>query len=132
MQKIPLLMVTSRAEDVKDLLALLLETPWELTAISSLDEAAAALKAAHVPILLFDRDTNGAPWQSTMKRLIHSRRNACIVLVSSVSDQYLWDEVVQQGGFDLLTRPFRREQVLSTLMFAYAQCRTPWPKAGGK
>ncbi len=131
MQKIPLLMITSRAEDVKDLQALLLETPWELTAISSPDEAAAALKEAPVPILLFDRDTEGASWQTTMKRLIHSR-SACIVLVSNVSDQYLWNEVVQQGGFDLLTRPFRREQVLSTLMFAYAHCRAPWPKAGGK
>jgi FixJ family two-component response regulator len=66
-----------------------------------------------------------------MRRLIKTRRGACVVLLSSVADQYLWDEVVHQGGFDLLTRPFRKEQVLSTLMFAYAHCRTPWPKTVG-
>jgi FixJ family two-component response regulator len=132
MQNIPLLMVTSRAEDVEELKSLFRETPWELNDVSNVEQAVAALKAAPVPILLFDRDLDSEHWQATMKRFIHSRRGACLVLVSSVADQYLWDEVVQHGGFDLITRPFRREQVLSTLMFAYAHCRTPWPKAGAK
>jgi DNA-binding NtrC family response regulator len=128
MQQIPLLIVTSRAEDVRELKLLLSETPWELTGISHLEDADAALKGAAVPILLFDRDSSGATWQSTMKRFIKLRRGACVVLLSNVSDQYLWEEVIQHGGFDLLTRPFRKEQVLSTLVFAYAHCRTPWPK----
>jgi DNA-binding NtrC family response regulator len=128
MQKIPLLIVTSRAEDVRELKDLLHESPWELTGISRLEDADAALRAAEVPILLFDRDSPNATWQATMKRFIKLRRSACVVLLSNVSDQYLWEEVVQHGGFDLLTRPFRKEQVLSTLVFAYAHCRTPWPK----
>jgi FixJ family two-component response regulator len=128
MQKIPLLIVSSRPEDVKGLASLLEETPWDLTDASRLEDPAMALKGATVPILLFDRDTAGACWQVTMQRLVKSRRGACVVLLSNVSDQYLWDEVVQHGGFDLLARPFRREQVLSTLMFAYAHCKTPWPR----
>jgi len=131
MQKIPLLIVTSRTEDVEELRSLLRETPWELVDASRMEDPAVALKGAPVPILLFDRDTAGASWQVAMKRLIKSRRGVCVVLLSSVADQYLWDEVVQHGGFDLLTRPFRKEQVLSALMFAYAHCRTPWPKTGG-
>jgi FixJ family two-component response regulator len=129
MQKIPLLILTARAEDLGELTELLAESPWELTSVPQLEDAAVALKSATAPILLFDRDTAGASWRETVKRLVKSRRQACVVLLSNVSDQYLWDEVVQQGGFDLLTRPFRKEQVLSTLVFAYAHCRTPWPKA---
>jgi FixJ family two-component response regulator len=129
MQKIPLIIVTSRAEDVADLKAILHDTPWELAGIPRIEDAAIALKEASAPILLFDRDTAGACWQDTMKRLIKSRRSACVILLSSVADQYLWDEVVQQGGFDVLARPFRKEQVLSALVFAYAHCRAPWPKA---
>jgi|ERR1035437_4519119 FixJ family two-component response regulator len=129
MQKIPLLIVTSHTEDVEELKSILRETPWELTDASHLEDPSAALKGAAVPILLFDRDSAGACWQVTMRRLIKTRRGVCVVLLSSVADQYLWDEVVQHGGFDLLTRPFRKEQVLSTLMFAYAHSKTPWPKA---
>jgi FixJ family two-component response regulator len=131
MLKIPVLIVTSHAEDVEELTSILTETPWDLTDASHLQDPSTALKGAAVPILLFDRDTPGESWQVAMKRMIKSRRGACVVLLSSVADQYLWDEVVHQGGFDLLTRPFRKEQVLSTLMFAYAHCRTPWPKTVG-
>jgi DNA-binding NtrC family response regulator len=131
MQKIPLLIVTSRAEDVEDLTSMLHDTPWELTDASHLEDPSTALKGAAVPIMLFDRDAADAGWQTAMRRLIKTRRGACVVLLSSVADQYLWDEVVHQGGFELLTRPFRKEQVLSTLMFAYAHCRTPWPKTVG-
>lgn len=132
MRKISVLLVTSRVEDLKELKEILHETPWDVADTLHLEEAGAALKAAPVPILLFDRDVAGGCWQETMKRLLKSRRNACVILVSNVSDQYLWEEVIQHGGFDFLSRPFRKEQVLSTLVFAYAQCRTPWPKTVGE
>lgn len=129
-----LLLFSSRAEDSSELKEVLRGTPWELTAVARLEDAVALLTAASVPILLLDRDAPGACgqdacWQDTMKRLIEARKNACVVLLSSVSDQYLWEEVVQQGGFDLLTRPFRKEQVLAALLFANAHVRAPWPKA---
>jgi FixJ family two-component response regulator len=125
-----LLLFSSRAQDSSELKEVLRGTPWELTAaVSRLEDAAALLAAAPVPILLFDRDAAGACWQDTMKQLIEARKNACVVLLSGVSDQYLWEEVVQHGGFDLLTRPFRKEQVLSALLFANAHVRAPWPEA---
>lgn len=131
MESVSVLIVTSRAEDVRELKELLEETPWKLTRVPRFEDAAGALKKAEVPILILDRDTAGENWRQTIKHLVHSRPRACVVLLSSVGDQYLWNEVVQQGGFDLLTRPFRKEQALSTLVFAYAQCRNPWPKGVG-
>jgi len=128
MRKISVLIITSRPEDVVELKQLLHDTPWELEALPAIEDAAAALKTAAVPMLLFDGETVGPHWREKLKALAKSKRNACVILLSKVSDQYLWEEVVQHGGFDLLTRPFRKEQVLSTLLFAYAHCRTPWPK----
>jgi FixJ family two-component response regulator len=126
--KVSVSIITSRAEDIRELNDFLHGTPWELIDVSDLEGAAVALKTTAVPILLFDRDTAGSCWQTTMKGLIRKRRGTCVILLSNVTDQYLWDEMVQQGGFDLLTRPFKKEQVLSTLVFAYAHCRVPWPK----
>jgi len=122
-----LLIVTSRAEDVSELNEILRETSWLVTEVSSLDDAAAKLKAAALPIIFYDRDAAGVCWQETIERLIAARKGACVVLVSNVADQYLWEEVVQRGGFDLLPRPFRKDQVLSTLAFAHAHLRAPWP-----
>jgi FixJ family two-component response regulator len=129
MRKISVLIFTARPEDEVELKELLEDTPWELQALPLGEDAAAALKTAAVPIMLFDRDAADCTWREKMTGLAKSRRNACVILLSNVSDQYLWEEVVQHGGFDLLARPFRKEQLLSMLLFAYAHCRTPWPKA---
>jgi DNA-binding NtrC family response regulator len=128
LQKISLLIVTSRAEDIGELRDLLQGTPWDLTDVRDLDGAAGALQAAAVPMLLFDRDTAAGGWQESIRHLTRTHPNACVILLSNVSDQYLWDEMIQQGGFDVLTRPFKKDQVLSTFVFAYAHCRAPWPK----
>jgi DNA-binding NtrC family response regulator len=128
MRKIPLLMITSRDEDLGELTALLQTTLWDVNRLTHLEDADAALKAASVPILLIDREAAGACWQTALKRLVGMRRSASVILLSNVSDAYLWDEVVKQGGFDLLTRPFKKDKVLSMFLFAYAHCRAPWPK----
>jgi DNA-binding NtrC family response regulator len=128
MRTISVLIITSRLKDEAELKELLQDTSWELEAVPQMEDAAAALKAAAVPLLLFDGDTAGRHWREKMEAFAKLKRNACVILLTNVSDQYLWEEVVRHGGFDLLTRPFRKEQVLSTLLFAYAHCRTPWPK----
>jgi hypothetical protein len=90
-QKISVLIVTSHAEDVGDLRDLLLDTPWELTAVRDLDAAAEALWAAEVPMLLFDRDVAAGCWQDAIRKLTRIHPTACVVLLSNVADQYLWD-----------------------------------------
>ena len=133
MEKVPIPIATSRAEDAEQVRAHLAETPWEMVEIPLGHEFGAALKAASVPILLLDSSLleteDGPMWQHELKKLAKARRSACVILLSNVTDQYLWDEVVQNGGFDVLTRPFKKETILSVLLFAYAHCRTPWPKA---
>ena len=36
---------------------------------------------------------------------------SCVVLVSPVNDEYLWQEVIQYGGFDVITKPFQSDQI---------------------
>ena len=62
------------------------------------------------PVILYDRDLPGVEWQKGIPRLVSASNTPCLILLSDVSDPYLWDELVQHGGFDLLTRPFQREK----------------------
>ena len=63
MPKISLLVFTSRPEDVTELQQHLDESHWELTNVPRWEDAAGMLKAAAVPILLFDRDAARLSWQ---------------------------------------------------------------------
>ena len=120
------LLASSREEDRRDLEAILEGTRWKLTAAGSRAEAEQALGDLDVPIVLCDRDLQGSCWQENVRALATARRGACVILLSNVSDPYLWDEMVQRGGFDVLTRPFEKQAVLSMLLFAYTHCRTAW------
>lgn len=127
MEKVSLLILSSRPEDFFELSELLRGTSMELAAAANMEEASNALRGGAFPIVLLDRDWSER-WQSAIAQITKMRRKTCVVLLSSVSDQYLWDETVQHGGFDILTRPFKKEQVTSTLHFAYVHARAPWPK----
>ena len=72
-----------------------------------------------------NRELPGVKWQNGVSMLMAAMGAPCIILLSDVSDPYLWDELVQHGGFDVLTRPFQRAELLLLLGFAH----THW-KAG--
>jgi len=37
--------------------------------------------------------------------------HACIFLVSKVADDYLWNEVVRRGGYDVISKPLRHDEL---------------------
>ena len=123
------LLASSQQDDRRDLEAILKGSPWRLIAAAGCAEAEWAIHCLEVPIVLCDRDFSGAPWQESVRALVEARTGACVILLSNVTDQYLWDEVVKRGGFDVLTRPFEKQAVLSMLNFAHTHCRTGWPMA---
>ena len=123
------LLVSGQEQDGPNLESILEGTPWRVMAAGNLAQAEQILRDLDPPIVLCDRDLLGSSWQENVRSLAAARRGACVILLSNVSDQYLWDEVVQRGGFDVLTRPFEKQPVLSMLIFAYTHCRTSWPIA---
>jgi hypothetical protein len=101
--------------------AILDGTPWE---IIDADETGIehTLREAVTPIVFYNHDP-ACCWRKMIRALMKMRRNVCVVLVSGENEPELRQEVVRSGGFDLLTRPLRREQVLPLLLFAYSFCR---------
>jgi FixJ family two-component response regulator len=124
---IPVPLGSGRDDEVLTLRALLQGTQWmpiQVTNWSSMFKLATLVDA---PVFLCDRDLPGLEWQEGVPRLVRASSTSCLILLSDVSDPYLWDELVQHGGFDVLTRPFQRKQVLAMLDFAYTHWKTRWP-----
>jgi hypothetical protein len=49
----------------------------------------------------------------------------CIMLVSKVIDDYLWNELVSNGGYEVLRKPLREEEVSRAVKMAW----TYWSSA---
>ena len=84
---------------------------WSAVFTSSIPEALPHLAARTTAVILIDRDRCAPDWRTAIESLAQSSPGSCILLVSRVNDEYLWQEVVQHHGFDVLPRPFHPEQV---------------------
>jgi FixJ family two-component response regulator len=71
-------------------------------------------------IVLCDRDLSGIDWRGAIQQLAMSPHPRRVILASYVVDDYLWDEVIHYGGYDVLPKPFRAHEVIHTIQFAWA------------
>jgi FixJ family two-component response regulator len=124
---LPVLLASERHDDYQVLQALLHDTKWSVARALSWNEVSRFCESAAHPVVLVDRHFQGSNWQSTVSSLLDPAANRCVILLSDVSDPYLWNELVQQGGFDVLARPFERHEVLRALAFAQRHSTTGWP-----
>ena len=93
---------------------------WYLLYADTCEEARAALDKLKAPVILCDRDLPGKGWRETVEGLASSPHRACIILVSGVLDAYLWDEVVRTGGYDVLYKPLREDDVVRSVRLAWS------------
>jgi hypothetical protein len=47
-----------------------------------------------------DREAEPADWRNSMSSLAAASHGACVLLVSRVVDEYLWDALVSNGEYD--------------------------------
>ncbi len=93
---------------------------WYLLYADTCEEARAALDRLEAPVILCDRDLPGKGWRETVEGLASSPHRACIILVSGVLDAYLWDEVVRTGGYDVLYKPLREDELVRAVRLAWS------------
>jgi CheY-like chemotaxis protein len=116
------LLASSRQEDVKALAVLLQGEPWILTRADTWYEALKVMGTVIVPVLLCDRDLPGLDWPNGFGKFRAVLRLPALLLLSDVTSSTLSDDILRFGAFDVLSRPFSKESLISTLEFA----RTHW------
>jgi DNA-binding NtrC family response regulator len=92
---------------------------WRLRLASSSTEAEKYLREQAIAVILFDRDLPGTHWRDHMGDLLRSAPHSCVILVSGVNDEYLWEEVIRNGGYDVLTKPLQESQVVPAVTGAW-------------
>jgi DNA-binding NtrC family response regulator len=120
LSRLTVIALISGDADRRELTSICARKGWNLAFAGTLEEARTVLDKVRAPVILCDRDLPGSGWRSTIEGLASSRHRACIILVSAVVDSYLWNEVVRTGGFDILSKPFREDDVASAVRLAWS------------
>jgi FixJ family two-component response regulator len=121
------LLASERDDDYRQLKTLLQDTKWSVARALSWSEVSSICNCLTYPVILVDRRFQASDWRFTVSSLLNLTANRCLILLSDVSDPYMWNELVQYGGFDVLTRPFERSEVMRTLAFAQKHFEGHWP-----
>jgi AmiR/NasT family two-component response regulator len=123
----PVLLASERDDDYQTLRALLQDTKWSVVRALTWAEVSSFCGRVASPVVLVDRHFQGSDWRFTLASLLNTTANCCLILLSDVSDPYLWNELVEYGGFDVVARPFEQAEVHRTLAFAQKHFEAGWP-----
>jgi len=92
---------------------------WHIAFANSAAEAQTLLTKSQVPVLVCDRDLLAPDWGSDVEQLSAVSPRTCILLVSKVADEYLWNEVVRRGGYDVLYKPLQQDELIRGVKLAW-------------
>jgi DNA-binding NarL/FixJ family response regulator len=92
----------------------------ELFFADTCEEALILLDELEPQVILMDRDAGGGNWRATMSSLASAASGACIMLVSRVVDERLWNEVVRNGGYEVLPTPVQEDEVCRAVRLAWS------------
>ena len=84
----------------------------------SYEEGQAAAKQLAAPVILFDRNWPGTEWKPAVESLAASSHRPCIILMSGVADDYLFQELIRRGGYDVVPKPLRPDNVARVVKLA--------------
>lgn len=109
--KISVLAVGMGGRERQTLEELASEAKLELAFAETWKDSVTLLRHTPSAVVLCDRDIPDTSWRTAIEDLARVAPRSCVVLVSPVNDEYLWQEVVQHGGFDVIIKPFRSDQI---------------------
>ena len=110
------------------------DEPLDVRFAESCEEAVSIANRLTAPIILLDRDWPETEWRAAVKRLTASPHHACVILLSGVSDAYLWQELTRRGGYDVLPKPLQADKVERAVKLALSYWNSaskPVARTGG-
>ncbi len=124
-RRIPILSVSPDENDHNALLQIVDELPFLLTAAWTCREAARYLDTEPFGIVLCECKLPDGNWVEILNRTSRALEPPLLIVTSRLADVSLWAEVLNLGGYDLLAKPFNRQEVRHVLTSAWVQRANP-------
>ena len=74
-------------------------------------------------LIITERDLPDASWQNVFSKCERLRNPPRLIVISRLADERLWAEVLNRCGFDVLAKPFERDEVARVLDYALSPSR---------
>jgi len=99
------------------------DVTFALTARRTVSAAAAALRRNRVSLVVCEYDLLPGSWTELLDVAGRLPAPLPVIVTSRTADERMWAEVLNMGGYDVLLKPFRSEEVIRTLNAAWSLWR---------
>lgn len=106
-----LLAITTHLEDRIALNRILKGQHWHVFLATSCAEAIELLTSQQIPIVVCDHKLPDGGWQDILNHSAQYREDPTLIVTSRLADDHLWVEVLNLGGYDVLSKPFDEHEV---------------------
>jgi len=116
---VTVLAISSHADDRAFLQNIFNHTNWVLGWARSWREARSFLRRHRMPVVLVESQLPDASWKDALAGLSRMAEQPRLIVSSRIADEFLWAEVLNLGGYDVLAKPFDASEVFRVISLAW-------------
>lgn len=120
---VEVLSVSPLAEDHQLLEHIFSHTNWRLLRATSLSGALSVLRQCAIPVVICECDLAPGTWKDMLQATAELARRPLLIVASRLADDHLWAEALNFGAYDVLEKPFHREEVTRVVRLAWLRWR---------
>jgi DNA-binding response OmpR family regulator len=98
-------------------------TRWRLRIVHTIAEALELAKSRTVAVILCDRTLADGTWLDLMRETEHLALRPQTIVLCDRADTRFWAEVLNCGGYDLLSKPLKAREVYALIPAAWRHWR---------
>jgi DNA-binding NtrC family response regulator len=125
------LAVNLSGEDHECLRGIFQTAGWHLKRAPTIETVLQLMERAVLPVLICEVHLPDGTWCGLLHRAEQFPRPPRMVVTSRLADERLWAEVLNLGGFDVLSTPFEASEVRHVVAHAWASWQSQWRSGSG-
>ena len=91
---------------------------WDLLLTQATSAGTATNESKAFPLVVCDHDAFGDRWPEAFQTFLAQDTSRCIILCSRNAGDNLWQDAIRRGGYDVVGKPLREEQIVRAVQFA--------------
>jgi DNA-binding NarL/FixJ family response regulator len=116
---VTVLLVSAHPSDRISLQRILAGTDWKLQVRTTCHDGITLLRQKRVPVVICDVGEIDTNWRCLLYEMADLATPPKLIVSSRLADERLWAEVLNLGGYDVLSTPFDRGEVLRVCFLAW-------------
>ncbi len=96
---------------------------WKLLISKTCAEAMGVQKRRLIPVVLCERELPDGTWKDILERTSRAANPPSVIVSARLADDHLWAEVLNLGGYNVLSKPFRAVEVFRDVGLAWLHWR---------